>query len=65
MQTLVEIIDFLSLLEGIPGIRLNNRSQNEMFKKMRKLIEGMAKDFEPESIQTYMSSSWGCQKTRS
>lgn len=65
MQTLVEIIDFLLLLEGVPGVKpFNNSSQSEMFKKMRKLIEGLAKDFEPESIQTYIVELLGLPENK-
>ncbi len=50
MQTLIEIIGFLLLLEGIPGVKpFDNSSQSEIYNKMRKLIQGLAKNFEKYS----------------
>jgi hypothetical protein len=65
METLVEIIDFMFLREGLPKVKIpDNTSQNEMFKEIRNLIDGLAKDFEPESTQTYIVELSGLPENR-
>jgi hypothetical protein len=64
MKTLVDVINHWFLIQGFPGVNPNNSPQNEMFKKIREMMEEMAKDFEPESIQTYIVELLGLPENK-